>query len=64
VRRHEVDVFSLLAGVVFAVIGAGYLLGALTDVRLDPEWAAPVALVGLGLAGLTATLRGRPRDED
>jgi hypothetical protein len=64
VRRHELDVFSLIVGLMFVLIGAGYLLGALTDVRLDPGWVAPVVLVGLGAAGLAATVLGRSGSGD
>ncbi len=59
-RRHELDVFSLVAGLVFVAVAIGHLLddgGAGLD--FDGRWIAPVVLVALGAAGLGGVLRGR-----
>lgn len=53
-RRHPIDVFSLLSGLVVLAFAVAYLLGAYTDYRLDGQLAAPLLLVGLGLVGLVA----------
>lgn len=64
-RRHEFDLTSLVAGLVFVAIATAYLIGAFTDVRIDGGWVLPFGLVGLGVAGLTGSLRaGLRRDED
>lgn len=63
-RRHELDLVSLVAGVLFTGAAAAFLVGELTDVRVDPAWVVPVVLVGLGLAGLAGVLLGRARDDD
>ena len=61
-RRHEVDVFSLVAGLLF--VGAALIWG-LTD---DPGaalrgWPLPVLLIAVGVAGLLTSLGGwRDRD--
>lgn len=64
-RRHELDLTSLVAGLVFVGIAVAYLIGAYTDVHIDAGWVLPIGLVGLGLAGLAGSLRAglRPGDE-
>lgn len=66
-RRHEFDLTSLVAGLVFVGIATAYLIGAYTSVRIDAGWVLPLGLVGLGLAGLAGSLRAAsqkaPEDE-
>ena len=63
-RRHDLDLVSLITGVVFALVAVTHLVGAATGDALDPLWLAPVLLIGLGVAGLAGSLRGsRPDDE-
>jgi hypothetical protein len=57
VRRHDLDLVSLITGVVFALVAAAHLVGAATGDALDPLWLAPVLLIGLGVAGLAGALR-------
>jgi uncharacterized membrane protein HdeD (DUF308 family) len=59
VRRHSIDPFSLVSGVVFAALGVLFML---TDVRLSTlhlQWVWPVPLIVLGV--LIIALAGRPR---
>jgi putative Mn2+ efflux pump MntP len=63
VRRHDLDLVSLIAGVLFAMIALVHLVGAATDEAVDPRWIAPVLLVGLGVAGLAGALRGTRDDQ-
>ena len=56
-RRHELDLTSLIAGIVLAAIAAAYLLAAATGRSVDGAWVLPVGLIGLGLAGLAGSLR-------
>lgn len=56
-RRHELDLTSLIAGLVFVAIAVAYLIGSFTSVRIDAGWVLPIGLVGLGLAGLAGSLR-------
>lgn len=60
-RRHELDITSLVAGLVFVGVATAYLIGAYTKVRIDAGWVLPLALVGLGIAGLTGSLRAAGR---
>jgi hypothetical protein len=66
VRRHDLDWTSLLAGLVITVVGVAYLVGAYTTVRVDSRWLLPLALVGIGLAGLAGSIsavrRSRPAE--
>ena len=56
-RRHEFDLASFVAGLVFAGVAGAYLIGAFTSVRVDATWVLPLALIGLGVAGLANSLR-------
>lgn len=55
-RRHPLDLASLLAGLVLTGLAAVYLVASLTDHRLDAGWVLPIALVAAGLAGLAGGL--------
>lgn len=56
-RKHEFDLTSFVAGLVFLAIAGAYLVGAFTSVRIDATWVLPLGLVGLGVAGLAGSLR-------
>jgi hypothetical protein len=63
-ERHPLDLFSLLAGIVFLGIGVALMV---TESALDSDadlgWIVAALLVGLGLAGALGSLvRTRPRD--
>ena len=62
-KRHDVDLLSLIAGTVFLLVAVTHLVGAATDAAVDLGWLVPVARVGLGVAGLAGALRGRPTEE-
>lgn len=57
-RRHELDVVSLLGGLFFVLVAAGFLVAEASDLRLDPEWVGPGILVALGAVGLVAVSVG------
>jgi hypothetical protein len=57
-RRHELDLVSLISGAVFVLVAVAHLVSAATDGHLDLVWIVPVVLVGLGVAGLASALRG------
>ena len=58
-RRHELDLFSLIAGLAFVAVAVGHLLDVTTDLDFDGRWVAPIVLVILGLAGLAGVLGNR-----
>lgn len=55
-QRHDLDLTSLVAGLVFVAIAVAYLVGAFTDIHLDGAWVLPLGLVGLGAAGLAGSV--------
>ena len=64
-RRHDLDLTSLVAGLVFVALAALYLVGELTDVHVSWRWVLPLLLIGLGVAGLAGSIRsGMRRDEE
>jgi hypothetical protein len=56
VRRHDLDWVSLAGGLVFLAIAAAYLLQVSLDVSIAAGWVLPIALIGLGVAGLAVSL--------
>ena len=63
-RRHDLDLVSLITGGVFALVAVGHLVGAVTGDSIDPLWLAPALLIGLGMAGLAGALRSGSRSDD
>jgi hypothetical protein len=63
VRKHPFDLVSCVAGLLFTALAAAYIVGAYTDVRLDPRLVLPLVLVGLGVAGLAASLLAQRRSD-
>ncbi len=57
-KRHDLDLVSLISGAVFAIVAVVHLAGAAADEGVDLAWLVPLALVGLGVAGLAGALRG------
>ena len=62
-RRHPLDVFSLLSGLLVLGFAVAYLVGAATEYRLDARLAVPLLLVGLGAAGLAGALVAQRRSD-
>ena len=62
-RKHSLDVFSLLSGLVIVAFAVAYIVGAFTDFRLDGRLAFPLLLVGLGVAGLAGALVAQRRSD-
>jgi hypothetical protein len=56
VSRHDVDIMSLIAGLVFVAVGVAYLLSAMDVIEVEAKWVVPLALIGLGVAGLAGSL--------
>jgi hypothetical protein len=56
VSRHDADLTSLIAGLVFTALGVTYLLDAMDVVEVQVRWAVPLTLIGLGIAGLAGSV--------
>ncbi|WP_328956475.1 hypothetical protein [Kitasatospora purpeofusca] len=66
-RKHQLDLFSLIAGGLFTVIAVLYLVAAVNDVSVNGRIVIPVTFIVLGLGGLAgavaaAVRRSRPED--
>ncbi|MFJ6214423.1 hypothetical protein ACIQGZ_13975 [Streptomyces sp. NPDC092296] len=55
-KRHEVDVFSLIAGLTFSAIAVVYLIASLNNRSVNGHIVIPVALISLGTAGLAGAV--------
>ena len=62
-RKHPLDVFSLLSGLVVLGFAVAYVIGAYSGYRLDERAVLPLLLVGLGGAGLIAAITGQRRSD-
>jgi uncharacterized membrane protein HdeD (DUF308 family) len=67
VSRHELDVTSLIFGVVLTALGVSFLVAEANDADVDLTWLLAAALVAAGViavsVGLARTLRHRPRPQ-
>lgn len=61
-KRHAFDPLSFLAGLVLGAIGLAYLLAEQAGWDVDSRWVLPLALIGLGVAGIAGALSGLRRD--
>jgi uncharacterized YccA/Bax inhibitor family protein len=61
VRKHQLDLFSLFAGLIFVGFAVAYSVGAYTDLHVNPKLVLPLLLVGLGVAGLIGALVAQSR---
>ena len=62
-RQHPFDLLSLVAGLLFVGLAAAYIVGAYSDVRMEPQYVFPLVLVVLGLAGLAGSILGQRRSD-
>lgn len=56
---HPRDTTSLILGLLLLLPGVLFLVADTTSADVDARWAAPVALVAIGVAGLLSALRPR-----
>ncbi|WP_030059204.1 MULTISPECIES: hypothetical protein [Streptomyces] len=68
-RKHRLDLFSLIAGALFTVLALVYLVAALDDRSVNGRIVIPVTFIVLGVGGLAGAVaavarRGRPDRED
>jgi hypothetical protein len=62
-KRHDIDVTSLMAGLLFAALAAVFALHALDIFDVDLRAAPAVALIVAGLGGITAALTSARADD-
>ncbi|GAB7182638.1 hypothetical protein ATKI12_2469 [Kitasatospora sp. Ki12] len=68
-RKHRLDLFSLIAGGLFTVLAVLYLVAALNDQSVNGRIVIPVTFIVLGVGGLAGAVvavarRGRPDREE
>lgn len=61
-RRHELDVLSLVCGLFFVGVAALFGLWGGGSAEFG-GWRLPALLIAVGVIGLVATLARRPRTE-
>ena len=61
--RHPFDLVAFVLGLLVTAFAAAYIVGAYTDVRLDPRLVLPLLLVGAGAVGLAASLVAQRRSD-
>jgi protein-S-isoprenylcysteine O-methyltransferase Ste14 len=64
VKRHELDYFSLAAGLLFTVLGVLFAVAAVNAWSLDGRWVASITLIVLGAGGVAASLAANRREQD
>ncbi|MFE2723699.1 hypothetical protein [Kitasatospora sp. NPDC059327] len=60
-RKHQLDLFSLIAGGLFTVIAVLYLVAALNDISVNGRIVIPVTFIVLGLGGLAGAVAAAVR---
>jgi uncharacterized membrane-anchored protein len=63
VRRHSLDLVSLVAGLLFVALAAGYIISDFSDVDVNPRLVFPLALVLIGAAGLAGSFMAQRRSD-
>ncbi|MFH8382773.1 hypothetical protein ACH4E7_17745 [Kitasatospora sp. NPDC018058] len=68
-RKHRLDLFSLIAGGLFSVVAVSYLVAALNDETVSGRIVVPITFLVLGVGGLAGAVvavarRNRPDRED
>jgi hypothetical protein len=63
VKRHDLDLFSLVFGTLFALLGGLFLLDRIDATHIDLRWLGPLPLIGLGLAIVVLAARSDRRAE-
>jgi hypothetical protein len=60
-KRHDIDVISLVSGLLFAGLGAVFALHALDVFSIDVRAVPAVVLIVLGIGGIAAALTSSAR---
>jgi len=61
VKRHDIDVISLVSGLLFTGLGAVFALHALDLFSVDVRAVPAVVLIVLGIGGIAAALTSSAR---
>jgi hypothetical protein len=64
VKRHELDVVSLVFGLLFAAVASWWGVNQLGNLNIPLGWPLATALLVAGLVGLIGALPRRSREEN
>lgn len=62
-KRHPLDLLSLLTGTVFLVVAVVYLVADVIDRTPSAQVVMPLMVMGLGIAGLVAAVQSQQRTD-
>ena len=62
-RKHPIDLFALLSGLIVIGFAVAFIVGAYTDLVIDARLVGPILLVGFGAAGLAGALVAQRRSD-
>lgn len=62
-KRHPLDLLSLLTGIVFLVVAGVYVVADLADRTPSAAVVMPLMVMGLGVAGLVAAVQSQRRND-
>ncbi|WP_405017804.1 hypothetical protein OHV05_12940 [Kitasatospora sp. NBC_00070] len=60
-KKHRLDVYSLLTGALFTVVAVVYLVASLNDRAVNARIVLPVTFIVLGTAGLAGAVTAMSR---
>ena len=63
-NRHQLDVFSLGAGIAFFALAAAFVVGQWIDVSVNGALVFPLLLVLLGVLGVFAAIRAQRSNDE
>ena len=58
-QSHDTDVLSLVAGLLFTLLGVAFLLETADVLTVDGDWVLPAILIAGGVAGVLAARPNR-----
>ncbi|QMU79266.1 hypothetical protein GXW83_29740 [Streptacidiphilus sp. PB12-B1b] len=61
-KRHELDLFSLVTGAAFVTVAVLYLLDSAGVLSVQARLVIPLLLIGLGVGGLAGALYRMARE--
>jgi hypothetical protein len=64
VKRHEVDIVSLVSGLLFTTLAVVFTLNALGTVTFDIRVVPATVLIVLGIAGVSASVQKTARSPE
>lgn len=63
-KRHPLDILSLLLGLVFLLVAVAYFAGDVSGSIPGIQVAMPLMLAGLGVAGVVGAIAAQQRSDD